>query len=66
MEINSDHSVIGSCQCVLESIKTRVDGSISVSISIDASNQEILSRLLTNFSFNKRLMQVAFVEVNNG
>jgi len=50
----------------LESIKTRVDGSISVSISIDASNQEILSRLLTNFSFNKRLMQVAFVEVNNG
>lgn len=56
---------IGSCQCILDSIKTRVDGSVSISLNIDASNQQILTRLLQCFSSNEKLLQIAILKVSD-
>ena len=54
---------IGSCQCILDSIKTRSDGSVSISINIDASNQEILINLIKCFSENNKLFQIALISL---
>lgn len=54
---------IGSCQCILESIKTRIDGSVTISVSIDPSNQEILSKLLSCFSTGEKLLQIAIIKI---
>lgn len=54
---------IGSCQCILDSIKTRQDGSFTISISINPDNQSVLQNLVKCFSDNEKLLQVAFVQV---
>lgn len=54
---------IGSCQSILESIKTRTDGSFSITISINPDNHQVLQNLVKCFSDNEKLLQVAFVKV---
>jgi hypothetical protein len=55
---------IGSCQAILSGLSTKVDGSIKVILEINPSEQEILSRLLKLFATNEKLLQVAFVKVD--
>jgi hypothetical protein len=57
---------IGSCQAILSGISTKVDGSIKVTQEINPDNQEILSKLLSSFATNEKLLQVAFLKVLNG
>jgi hypothetical protein len=57
---------IGSCQAILSGISTKVDGSIKVTLEINPDNQEILSKLLSSFATNEKLLQVAFLKVING
>ena len=57
---------IGSCQAILSGISTKVDGSIKVTLEINPDNQEILSKLLSSFATNEKLLQVAFLKVLNG
>ncbi len=49
---------------VVAGLSTKVDGSIKVSLEINPSEQEILSRLLKLFATNEKLLQVAFIKVN--
>jgi len=55
---------IGSCTAILAGLSTKVDGSIKVSLEINPSEQEILSRLLKLFATNEKLLQVAFIKVD--
>ena len=57
---------IGSCQAILSGISTKIDGSIKVTLEINPDNQEILSKLLSSFATNEKLLQVAFLKVING
>lgn len=57
---------IGSCQAILSGISTKMDGSIKVTLEINPDNQEILSKLLSSFATNEKLLQVAFLKVLNG
>jgi len=57
---------IGSCQAILSGISTKIDGSIKVTLEINPDNQEILSKLLSSFATNEKLLQVAFLKVLNG
>jgi len=55
---------IGSCQCILESIKTRTDGSFNITICVNPDNQQVLQNLVKCYSDNEKLLQVAFVKVD--
>lgn len=55
---------IGSCAAILAGLSTKVDGSIKVVLEINPTEQEILSRLLKLFATNEKLIQVAFVKVD--
>jgi len=54
---------IGSCAAILAGLSTKVDGSIKVVLEINPTEQEILSRLLKLFATNEKLIQVAFLKV---
>jgi hypothetical protein len=55
---------IGSCAAILAGLSTKVDGSIKVVLEINPTEQEILSRLLKLFATNEKLLQVAFIKVD--
>ena len=55
---------IGSCAAILAGLSTKVDGSIKVVLEINPTEQEILARLLKLFATNEKLLQVAFIKVD--
>ena len=54
---------IGSCQAILASLSTKVDGSVKVSFEINPDNQEIIFNLIKAFSSNQKLMQLGIFQI---
>jgi hypothetical protein len=54
---------IGSCQAILASLSTKVDGSVKISFEINPDNQEIIFNLIKAFSSNQKLMQLGIFQI---
>lgn len=55
---------LGACNAILSGIATKVDGSLKITLEVNPDEQQIISRLLNAWSLNKRLMTVAFIQVD--
>jgi hypothetical protein len=54
---------LGACSAILSGISTKVDGSLKITLEVNPDEQKIISNLLNAWSLNKRLMTVAFIQV---
>lgn len=55
---------IGAINAILSAIKTRVDGSVSITIEANPSEIEIINKLMQSYLIDKRVFTVAFVRVD--
>jgi hypothetical protein len=56
---------IGVCEAVLSSIKTRMDGSVTVSLELNPDEKQTINSLMQAFLLDEKLMTVAFVASQN-
>ena len=56
---------IGAINAVLSAIKTRVDGSVSVTIEANPSEIEVINKLMQSYLIDKRLFTVAFIRCDH-
>jgi hypothetical protein len=56
--------VLGSCIAILDGLSTKVDGSVTIKVNIDPSNQELITNLMKLWSESNRSMAVAFTRVD--
>lgn len=54
---------IGAINAVLSAIKTRVDGSVTITIEANPSEIEVINKLMQSYLVDKRLFTVAFIRV---
>jgi len=54
---------IGAINAILSAIKTRVDGSVTITIEANPSEIEVINKLMQSYLIDKRLFTVAFVRV---
>jgi hypothetical protein len=52
---------IGAISAILSAIKTRVDGSVSITIEANPSEIEVINKLMQSYLIDKRVFTVAFV-----
>jgi len=55
---------IGSCNAILRSIKTTVDGSVQIQLEMNPDEKEIIMKLMGLFADNKKFMSVGFVSID--
>jgi len=55
---------IGAINAILSAIKTRVDGSVSITIEANPSEIEVINKLMQSYLIDKRVFTVAFIQVN--
>ncbi len=55
---------IGAINAVLSAIKTRVDGSVTVTLEANPSEIEVINKLMQSYLIDKRLFTVAFIRVD--
>lgn len=55
---------IGAINALLSAIKTRVDGSVSITIEANPSEIEVINKLMQSYLIDKRLFTVAFIRVD--
>ena len=56
---------VGSCNAILKSIRTTVDGSIQVQLELNPDEKDILMKLMGLFADNKKYMSVGFVSIED-
>jgi hypothetical protein len=56
---------IGAISALLSAIKTRVDGSVSITLEANPSEIEVINKLLQCYLIDKRLFTVAFIRTDN-
>ena len=52
---------LGACEAVLSSIKTRVDGSVTVALEINPEELALINSLMKSFLSDEKLLTVAFL-----
>lgn len=52
---------IGAINAILSAIKTRVDGSVSITIEANPSEIEVINKLMQSYLIDKRVFTVAFI-----
>lgn len=52
---------IGVCNALLTGIKTTVDGSVNITISVNPEDTQLLNKLMNRFLQGEKLVTVAFV-----
>jgi len=55
---------IGAINAILSAIKTRVDGSVSITIEANPSEIEVINKLMQSYLIDKRVFTVAFIRVD--
>jgi hypothetical protein len=55
---------IGAINAILSAIKTRVDGSVSITIEANPSEIEVINKLMQSYLIDKRVFTVAFVRLD--
>lgn len=53
---------IGAINAILSAIKTRVDGSVTISLEVNPSEIEIINKLMQSYLLDKKVFTVAFVQ----
>lgn len=52
---------IGACSAILSSIRTRVDGSVTVSLEINPEEIKIINELMKAYLSDEKLLTVGFL-----
>ena len=55
---------IGAINAILSSIKTRVDGSVTINLEVNPTEVEVINKLMQSYLLNQKLFTVAFVKVD--
>ena len=55
---------IGSCNAVIASMATKVDGSFKLTIEINPQNQKIVSEIMRLWGLNKKLVQIGLISID--
>lgn len=55
---------IGAINAILSAIKTRVDGSVSITIEANPSEIEVINKLMQSYLIDKRVFTVAFIRTD--
>jgi hypothetical protein len=55
---------IGAINCILSAIKTKVDGSCSITIEANPNEIQVINKLMQSYLLNERVFTVAFVKVD--
>ena len=55
---------VGAINAILSAIKTRVDGSVTITIEANPSEIEVINKLMQSYLIDKRVFTVAFVRVD--
>jgi hypothetical protein len=55
---------IGAINAILSSIKTRVDGSVTLSFEVNPSEIEVINRLMQCYLLNHKLFTMALIKVD--
>ena len=55
---------VGAINALLSAIKTRVDGSVSITIEANPSEIDVINKLMQSYLIDKRLFTVAFIRVD--
>jgi coproporphyrinogen III oxidase-like Fe-S oxidoreductase len=53
---------IGAIQAILTSLRTKVDGSCSITLECNPEEIEVINKLMKLYLIDKRLFTVAFVQ----
>ncbi len=56
---------IGACQAIIDKISTIADGSIRLTLDLNPSEQDIISKLLKLKLLNKPLIQIGIVSIGD-
>jgi hypothetical protein len=54
---------IGNLDCIISSIKTRVDGSVAITLDALPEDKDTINKLMNRYLADDRRVYVAFVEV---
>lgn len=55
---------IGAINALLTAIRTKADGSVSITLEANPSEIQVINKLLSSFLNNEKLFTVAFVKVD--
>lgn len=55
---------LGAISAILSAIKTRVDGSVTITLEANPSEIEVINKLMQAYLNDKRCLTVAFVRVD--
>jgi hypothetical protein len=53
---------LGACSAILSGISTKIDGSLKITLEVNPSEQQIISKLLNAWALNKRMLTVGFIQ----
>jgi hypothetical protein len=56
---------IGSCSAIIKGISTTVDGAYKLTLEILPEDEKIISRLMTRYGLNKKLLQLGIVGMDD-
>lgn len=57
---------VGTCQAILNTIRTKVDGSVSITLDVNPEDTALINKLMSLYLLDRKLLTVGFVEVANG
>lgn len=56
---------VGAIQAILTSLRTKVDGSCSITLECNPDEIEVINKLMKLYLIDKRLFTVGFVQVED-
>lgn len=55
---------VGSINAILSGVRTKVDGSVSITLEANPQEIQVINKLLQLYLIDKRLFAVAFIQVD--
>lgn len=60
--MSQDNAEIGVSNALISSIRTKVDGSIAVTLDLNPQDQSVINKLMNKYLLDRKLVTVAFVD----
>lgn len=60
--MSQDNAEIGVSNALISSIRTKVDGSVAVTLDLNPQDQSVINKLMNKYLLDRKLVTVAFVD----
>lgn len=57
---------LGACEAILSGVSTLKDGSVKITLEINPSEDDVITKLIQKYLANERLFTVGFVSEGGG